>query len=168
MAHLAGRPLPAAAVGPGASLRRGAFVTLTERHGGALRGCVGHIAADRELGAVVREMAIAAARDDPRFVPVDAGELAGLVVEISVLSEPARSVAPVDPARIVVGRDGVLVRRGSDAGLLLPQVASEHHWDAETLLAAACRKADLPPGAWREPGTEVFTFQADVFGESDE
>ena len=45
---------------PGAALKRGAFVTLTER--GALRGCIGHIAADRELGAVVREMAIAAWR----------------------------------------------------------------------------------------------------------
>jgi len=165
-AHLAGCPLPSVPVTPGASLKRGAFVTLTERFGGALRGCVGHIAADRELGAVVRDMAIAAAQDDPRFVPVAPGELTELAVEISVLSEPARNVPPVDPARIVVGRDGVLVRRGGSAGLLLPQVASEHHWDAETLLAAVCRKADLPPAAWREPGTAVFTFQADVFGEA--
>lgn len=113
-------------------------------------------------------MAIAAAQDDPRFAPVESGELADLTVEISVLSEPARSVLPVDPARIVVGRDGVLVRRGGHAGLLLPQVAVEHRWDSEALLAGACRKADLPPAAWREPGTEVFTFQADVFGETRE
>src|SRR2546430_5760784 len=50
--HLEGRPLPPVCAVPGAALKRGAFVTLTER--GALRGCIGHIAADRELGAVVR------------------------------------------------------------------------------------------------------------------
>jgi len=140
-------------------LRRGAFVTITAR--GALRGCIGHIAADRELGAVVREMTVAAAQDDPRFPPVEPDELPDLALEISVLSE----AAPVDASRIVAGRDGVIVRRGRNVGLLLPQVARDHHWGPEALLAATCRKAGLPPEAWREPGTELFTFQADVFGE---
>ncbi len=71
----------------------------------------------------------------------------------------------MDPGRIVVGRDGVIVRRGRRLGLLLPQVAREHRWLAEAFLAAACRKAGLVPQAWREPGTSVFTFEADVFGE---
>jgi len=57
------------------------------------------------------------------------------------------------------------VRRGRHIGLLLPQVATEYHWGPEAFLTATCRKAGLPPQAWREPGTEVFTFQADVFGE---
>jgi len=57
-----------------------------------------------------------------------------------------------------------MVRRGHKVGLLLPQVARDHHWAPDALLAAACRKAGLPPDAWREPGTELFTFQADVFG----
>src|SRR2546422_533368 len=48
-AHLEDRPLPPAGSVPGAALKRGAVVTLTER--GALRGCIGHIAADREPGA---------------------------------------------------------------------------------------------------------------------
>src|SRR5439155_818435 len=51
-------------------------------------------------------------------------------------------------------------------GLLLPQVAAEYHWGPETFLAAGCRKAGLAPDAWREAGTEVVTFQADVFGET--
>jgi len=50
-------------------------------------------------------------------------------------------------------------------GVLLPQVATEHDLGPEAFLAAACRKAGLGPDAWREPGTHVFTFQADVFGE---
>src|SRR3989440_5233104 len=162
-AHLAGRPLPAVCAVPGAALKRGAFVTLTER--GALRGCIGHIAPDRELGAVVQEMAVAAARDDPRFAPVTREELGSLALEISVLSEPTRLPAPVDAMRVVVGRDGLMVRRERLVGLLLPQVAHEYHWGPEAFLAAACRKAGLPPEGWREPGTEVFTFQADVFGE---
>ena len=74
-------------------------------------------------------------------------------------------LVPVDPARIVAGRDGLIVRRGRHVGLLLPQVATEYHWGPEAFLAATCRKAGLPPDAWREPDTEVLTFQADVFGE---
>jgi AmmeMemoRadiSam system protein A len=148
---------------PGAALKRGAFVTLTER--GALRGCIGHIAADRELGAVVREMTIAAARDDPRFAPVSREELPSLALEISVLSEPTPLPAPVDAARIMIGRDGLIVRRERSIALLLPQVAPEYHWGPEAFLAATCRKAGLPPDAWREPETAVFTFQADVFAE---
>lgn len=148
----------------GAGLKRGAFVTLYER--GALRGCIGHVAADRTLGDVIQEMAIAAARDDPRFAPVAPDELAWISVEISVLLEPVRLPVPVDPARIVVGRDGVIVRRERRIGLLLPQVATEHAWGAEAFLAAACRKAGLTPDAWREPPTEVLAFQADVFGET--
>lgn len=147
----------------GAALKRGAFVTLWE--GAALRGCIGHVVADRALGTVVREMAVAAARDDPRFAPVAAGELASLTVEISVLSEPIPLSVPVEPWRVVIGRDGLIVRRERRVGLLLPQVASEYDWEAEAFLAATCRKAGLPPDAWREPGTEVLAFQADVFGE---
>ncbi len=149
---------------PGALLHRGAFVTITER--GTLRGCIGHIAADRELGTVVRDMTVAAAEDDPRFAPLALDELWSVTLEISVLSTPARLGPPTDPGHLAVGRDGLIVRRGAKIGLLLPQVAAEHGWGPEAFLAAACRKAGLAPEAWHEGTTEVFTFQADVFGES--
>src|SRR2546426_8005223 len=139
-AHLEGRPLPPPCAVPGAALKRGAFVTLIER--GALRGCIGHIVADRELGAVVREMAVAAARDDPRFAPVTRAALPSLALEISVLSEPVLLPAPVDAERIVVGRDGLIVRRERLVALLLPQVAREDHWGPEAVLEigrASCR-----------------------------
>ncbi|HYT82762.1 MAG TPA: AmmeMemoRadiSam system protein A [Gemmatimonadales bacterium] len=162
-AALNGRPAPDLPDAPGAGLPRGAFVTLEEPDG-ALRGCIGRIAGDRPLGDVVRTVAVSAAREDPRFPAVAPDELPTLRIEISVLQEPVRAER-VEPARLVIGRDGLLVRRGHAVGLLLPQVATEHALGAEAFLAAACRKAGLPPESWREPGTEVFTFQADVFGE---
>jgi AmmeMemoRadiSam system protein A len=125
---------------------------------------MGQVAGDRPLGEVVPRMAVAAGRDDPRFAPVTLDELAALHIEISVLSEPVRLV-PVDPARLVIGRDGLIVRRGPAFGVLLPQVAPEHGWTADAFLAAACHKAGLAPDAWRDPDTEVLVFEADVFAE---
>jgi AmmeMemoRadiSam system protein A len=163
-AQLAGRPLPSVPDVPGAALRRGAFVTILER--GALRGCIGQVENTAPLGVVVREMTVAAARDDPRFAPVAREELGGLTLEISVLTRAAPLPGTrIEPGAIAPGRDGLIVRRGRHVGLLLPQVATEYRWGPEAFLAATCRKAGLPPQAWREPDTEVLTFQADVFGE---
>jgi AmmeMemoRadiSam system protein A len=139
-------------------------VTLedVERHD--LRGCVGHVEPDRPLGEVIRRVAVSAARSDPRFPPVTEDELHALRIEISVLSEPVR-MDPVVPERLVVGRDGLLVRRGRAQGLLLPQVATEHGFGPEAFLRAVCHKARLPSGSWQEPGTQVFTFTADILAE---
>jgi AmmeMemoRadiSam system protein A len=164
VAAVTGREGPPLPEGEGVRQRRGAFVTLEAD--GALRGCVGHVRPDRVLADVVRDVAVAAGRDDPRFPPVGAGELASLRIEVSALTPPVELGAA--PERIVIGRDGLLVRRGDAAGLLLPQVAPEYHWGPRAFLAAACRKAGLARDAWREPGTQLFTFQADVFSESGE
>ena len=147
---------------PGLRAQRGAFVTL--RRGGELRGCIGHVPADRPLVEVVARMAVSAATADPRFPPVAPEELSELRIEISVLSEPMR-VDPPDESRVQPGRDGVIVRHGGRQGLLLPQVATEFDWGPEALLAAACRKAGLAADAWREAECELYVFQADIFGE---
>jgi len=89
---LAGRPAPDLPNVPGASLHRGAFVTLEEQ--GALRGCIGRIAGDRLLGEVIRSVAASAACDDPRFPAVAPGELPALRIEISVLGAPVRREPP--------------------------------------------------------------------------
>ena len=73
---------------PAARLPRGAFVTLFEH--GELRGCIGHMVPDQPLAAMVQAMALAAAFEDPRFAPVQAGELKDIEIEISVLT-PARA-----------------------------------------------------------------------------
>jgi AmmeMemoRadiSam system protein A len=141
--------------------RRGAaFVTL--RVGGALRGCIGSFEARAPLWRTVHEMATAAATRDPRFPPLAPRDLPELSLEISVLG-PARRVE--GPADIEIGRHGLEVRRGFARGLLLPQVAADHHLDRESFLAETCRKAGLRPDAWRQSGTEVSVFEAEVFGD---
>lgn len=142
--------------------KRGAFVTL--RKHGELRGCIGYIVALRPLVETVREMAVSAAFHDPRFSPVKAGELSDIDIEISVLSPVCRLD---DPMKVEVGLDGLIVRRDRRQGLLLPQVAVEHGWDRETFLAQTCRKAGLPPDAWKLDGTEIDVFRAEVFGEKE-
>jgi AmmeMemoRadiSam system protein A len=137
-----------------------AFVTL--RVDGALRGCVGTFEGRDGLWETVHEMAIAAATRDPRFPRLGTADLDTLGVDISVLA-PARRVG--DPKEIEIGRHGVEIRRGGRRGLLLPQVATDHGLDRETFLAETCRKAGLPAKAWREKETEVWCFEAQVFGD---
>lgn len=120
--------------------------------------------ADRPLGEVILQVAVSAARSDSRFIPIAPDELPDLRIEISVLSELAR-LAATDLCRMVIGRDGVLVRRGRTQAVLLPQVATEQGFGTEAFLDAVCEKAGLRPRSWREPATEVFTFTADVFVE---
>ncbi len=142
--------------------RRGAFVTLKKK--GQLRGCIGYIEAVKPLVDTIREMASAAAFRDPRFRPVSAEELPQLEYEISVLS-PITEIS--DPSIIEVGRHGIIITRGMNRGLLLPQVAAEWGWDRETFLAQTCVKAGLPENAWRQSGTKIEIFSADVFSEKE-
>lgn len=146
--------------GPGLKVKRGAFVTLKED--GDLRGCIGHMAEDTPLIEVVGQMALQAAFQDPRFPPLRREELARCSLEISVLT-PMQPVA--GPSAIVVGRDGVVLRKQGRSAVFLPQVATEQGWDREQLLTQLARKAGLPPDAWRS-GAEFLTFQAEVFGEA--
>lgn len=161
-AALRGEPIPAPTLPAGPVARRGAFVTL--RKGGELRGCIGHLHFDRPVAEVVCEVAIAAALEDPRFPPVTVEELAEITVEVSVLTAPQR-LSPVDPAAVAVGRHGLILRHRGVAGLLLPQVAVEHGFDAVAFLEAVCHKAGLGAGAWRHPEAEVLVFEAEVVGE---
>lgn len=162
-ATLAGGPEPRIPDIPAARQRRGAFVCLHKR-GGELRGCIGHAQGDRPLAEVIRQVAGSAARHDPRFAPVTREELAELRIEISVVSEPVR-VPAAGLTRLVIGRDGVLVRNGRAHAVLLPQVATEQGFGPEAFLNAVCHKAGLAPGSWRDSATQVFTFTADVFHE---
>lgn len=138
--------------------RCGVFVTLT-RHG-ALRGCIGHIVGDRPAVALVREMAVAAARDDPRFPPVGPDELDDIEVEVSLLT-PLEAAGPDD---VIPGEHGVVLRLGGRMGVFLPQVASDQGWDRATLLEQLSRKAGLPRDAWRDTGARLEVFRTQVVG----
>jgi AmmeMemoRadiSam system protein B/AmmeMemoRadiSam system protein A len=140
-------------------IKCGAFVTLKKKNG-ALRGCIGRIVAEGPLFLVIRDMAIAAATQDYRFSPVNLSEIDDIEIEISVLT-PMQEVNSAD--EIKVGRDGLMIRRGYNSGLLLPQVPVEQGWDKETFLEHTCYKAGLPPDAWKS--SELWKFQAIVFSE---
>ena len=140
----------------------GAFVTLHIR--GRLRGCIGYIQGVKPIPETIIDMARASAFKDPRFPPLRAEEYEAIDIEISVLSP----IEPVtDVKEIVVGRDGLIISRGFNSGLLLPQVPTEQGWDLETFLQQTCYKAGLPPAAWREKGTKIEKFSAQVFGEKE-
>ena len=139
--------------------KRAAFVTLTRN--GALRGCIGSLDAERPLADAIPALALSSANEDPRFPRVGRDEVDDLRIEISVLSPP-RDARPED---VEVGTHGLIVERGWRRGLLLPQVATEHHMNREQFLAATCQKAGLSPNAWKDPETRLQTFTAEVFGE---
>jgi AmmeMemoRadiSam system protein A len=141
---------------------RGAFVTLHKD--GKLRGCIGHIRAQKPLVETIVEMAEAAAFQDPRFPPVTSKELGQLEYEISVLT-PLRRIEDVE--EIQVGKHGIYMKRGASSGLLLPQVAAEWGWDRSTFLEHTCTKAGLPEDAWKDRKTEIYIFSADVFSPGD-
>lgn len=134
---------------------------MTVRVAGELRGCIGTTRFERPLREVVSELAVSAAQNDRRFDSIRRDERAELGVAVSVLTPLERA----DVEAIEIGRHGLVVRWRSSSGLLLPQVASEHGWDAATFLAQTSRKAGLRPDAWRQPGAEVFWFEAERFSE---
>jgi hypothetical protein len=140
---------------------RGAFVTLTRRDDGDLRGCIGEILPRRPLPEAVAALAADSALHDPRFYPVTPGELPTLRVEISALTPPS----PVPSWQsIVLGRDGMTLEKNGRFAVFLPQVAPEQAWDLPTTLTHLSRKAGLPPDAW-QTGATFETFQAEVFHE---
>lgn len=138
----------------------GAFVTLHED--GALRGCIGNMIGRRPLEETVRSMARAAAFEDPRFPPLERGELERCVMEISVLSP--LSLCP-DPESVVVGTHGLYLMLHGRAGVLLPQVPVEQGWDRQEYLDYICVKAGLPPKSYAASDAELYTFTAVVFSE---
>ena len=139
-------------------VKRGAFVTLEKNH--ELRGCIGYILPILPLYQTVIEMAQSAALHDPRFSPVSPSELKNITVEISVLTVPEKIT---DPSVIEVGKHGIILKRGYNQGLLLPQVATDYGWDRETFLEHTCLKAGLPRDAWQDKNTEIQIFSAQVF-----
>ncbi len=165
IARVGGTAPPAPASEDVPEVHAGAFVTL-RRLSGELRGCIGHIEADRPVGEVVAQVAASAATEDPRFTPVVAAELPTLALEISVMG-PLERIDALDPKHVEIGRHGLVIEQGRHRGLLLPQVATEWNWDREQFLSHLCGKAGLPRDAWTT-GATVYRFEAEVFSEETE
>lgn len=140
----------------------GVFVTLNEHK--RLRGCIGNIFPVWPLAEGVVRNTVNAAKHDPRFRPVLPSEEPDITIEISVLTVPREVPSYKD---VKIGRDGVVISKGGHRAVYLPQVAPEQGWNIEQTLDHLCIKAGLPMSAWREPGMQFMTFQAQVFSEED-
>ncbi|HPS58979.1 MAG TPA: AmmeMemoRadiSam system protein A [Spirochaetota bacterium] len=140
----------------------GAFVTLHIK--GNLRGCIGYIEGIKSIPDTIKEMALSSAFRDPRFKPLSKTEYPDIDIEISVLS-PVEKVEDIND--IKVGRDGLIMTKGYNRGLLLPQVPVEQGWDRDTFLTHTCYKAGLPGDAWKRGGVLIEKFSAQVFSEKE-
>ena len=139
--------------------KRGAFVTLKVHD--QLRGCIGYSFPVNPLYITVIKSAISAATEDFRFPSLSLEELSHTKIEISVLTHPH----PVKNIQeIEVGTHGIIITKGPNKGLLLPQVAVEWGWDRETFLSHGCLKAGLPDDEWKKEVT-IEIFSAQVFSE---
>jgi uncharacterized protein (TIGR00296 family) len=152
----------------------GAFVTLNSYNvsGNPLRGCIGYIEPIYPLYDVIHKVSISSAVEDPRFPEVTLEEMDRIVIELSILTPP-ELLEVMNPKeylqKIVIGRDGLIAERGMRRGLLLPQVPVDHerNWDVETFLSHTCMKAFLPPDAWKNMDTKIYSFQAILFEEKE-
>jgi uncharacterized protein (TIGR00296 family) len=145
--------------------KRGVFVTLTKS--GSLRGCIGFPYPVMPLGEAIVHAAGAAAQEDPRFPPVTKDELAAISLEVTILTvpellegEPAKR-----PAKVIVGKHGLIVRGMGTSGLLLPQVATDYGWNAKTFLDHTCMKAGLSERCWTSKNVEILIFEGQIFSE---
>jgi len=140
----------------------GVFVTLKKR--GELRGCIGYIVPRSPLSQAVIENTINSSANDGRFSPVEAKEVSDITIEISVLSKMEKINGPDE---FIVGKEGIVIRKGTASAVFLPQVATEQGWSRIETLCQLCRKAGLSPDAWKDDDMEFYVFTADVFNEGE-
>lgn len=141
--------------------KTGVFVTLREK--GELRGCIGTIIGTKPLFQGVMENVVNAAVRDPRFMPVKKKELNIIDIEISVMT-PLEKVR--DYRKIRLGIDGVIIKKGYNQAVYLPQVAKETGWNIDEFLSHLCRKAGLRNNEYTSKDVEFYIFQAIVFNET--
>lgn len=139
------------------------FVTLTLQ--GELRGCIGALEAYQPLAQDVREHAVAAALEDPRFPSVSESELSRIHIEVSRLTSP-KELEYVDADDLLVKLrphvDGVILKHGQRKATFLPQVW-EKIPDPREFLAQLCYKMGARPNLWREAKLQVYVYQVEEF-----
>ncbi|UCD93156.1 MAG: TIGR00296 family protein [Methanobacteriota archaeon] len=164
-----GNPYPDFDFPKGFDIETGVFVTINIHPDDRLRGCIGYPSPVYPL----RKALVKAAEgvtEDPRFPRLSAEELDKITVEVSLLTIPKliEVESALDyPKNVKIGEDGLIVEKGIDRGLLLPQVPVEWKWNEEEFLSQTCMKAGLPPDAWFDRDTKIYKFNSEIFGEVD-
>jgi AmmeMemoRadiSam system protein A len=159
---LKGEPLPEISLDDVSPLLRepgACFITLTI--GDQLRGCVGSIEATKPLILDVRNRAIGAAFEDPRFPSLTDVETKDLEIEISILTkpEPLFYDSPDDLiTKLQIGIDGVILKDRSRRATFLPQVWMKLPEPA-LFLSRLCLKLGLASDTWQSERLDVETYQ---------
>ena len=141
------------------------FVTLTIR--GQLRGCIGALEAYQPLVDDVREHAVAAALEDPRFPQVREDELSRIQLEVSRLTRPVPlgyKDADDLTSKLRPQVDGVILRDGFRRATFLPQVWEKIPDPAE-FLNQLCYKMGASANLWRQKHLDVLVYQVEEFHE---
>lgn len=140
----------------------GLFTTLTRAK--QLRGCCGFLGRPVPLADAILQSSARTAKEDVRMVAISPAEIPYLELDVSLLGSPVvLDSPPVDRASAIqIGKHGLRISRGNQAGLLLPSVATEHQWDAKEFLRAVCRKAGLPEAAWQDATATLEVFDGAV------
>lgn len=159
-------PLDSSVLTPKLREQGATFVTLTE--GGQLRGCIGALEPYQPLAQDVRDHAIAAALEDPRFPPVNERELSRIDIEVSRLTRPVP--LEYEDANDLLSRlrphvDGVILRDAFRRATFLPQVW-EKIPDRAEFLSNLCYKMGADPELWRRKHLEVLIYQVEEFHEA--
>jgi MEMO1 family protein len=159
-------PGPSFDGGPPALLPwRATFTTLTE--GGRLRGCIGSTAPRRPLIEDATANTVQAGFADPRFKPLGEAELAGLRLDVSILSHPRPIPAGSESelaAALEPDRDGLILAVDNHSALFLPSVWRQVP-DARVFVRSLIAKAGLESNRWPER-LEAKRFRVESFGDS--
>lgn len=141
---------------------RATFVTLHLHD--QLRGCIGHLDAERPLVTDIAENAFAAAFRDPRFPPVSVSEASQLAYHISVLERPVPLNVQSEQELIDVlnpGQDGVILENGKRRGTFLPSVWTSLPRPAD-FVSQLKLKAGLPARGWSR-SYQVWRYRVEEF-----
>lgn len=131
----------------------GVFVTVLGEDK-VSRGCWGELYPQMQLKEAIAIAAIGAIKKDYRFKPVNIYELPEVKFQVSlvVAIEPVSSLKRINPYR-----DGLLVKSGGKAGILMPGEAVDAHYQM-----VQCKlKAGIQPG---EP-FELFKLVTKIYKE---
>ncbi len=141
------------------------FVTLYTD--GALQGCIGSVEPELPLAHDVAKNAISAAHNDSRFPSLKATKLDHTSIEISILS-PLKEIFFRDIKHLIAqirpGEDGIMMERGWNRGLLLPQVW-EKITDPYEFLTHIALKAHASVAIYDDPDAKVYVFHVHHFSQ---
>lgn len=145
----------------------GVFVTIHTYPSHKLRGCIGIPRPIMSLKNSISEASKSVIKD-PRFPPLMKDELNKIIIEVTILTNPEKIIVskPEDYIKeINIGKDGLIIEKGFNSGLLLPQVPVEQGWNINEYLSNICLKAGLYPNSWMNSDAILYKFSGQIFTE---